>query len=359
MPGQWSVDKTGLADYHFAGHVAGLPAARLVISWEHAKEKSMEYRQLGKTNLKISSIIMGTWQTGKQMWVGIDDRESERAIRAALEAGITTFDTAEIYGNGHSESVLGRALGADRSRAVIATKVFSNHLAHDQVIEACHRSLKHLGTDYIDLYQVHWPPGSFGAHRVPITEPLQALEKLQEQGKIRAVGVSNFPRDLLETSLAHSRIESLQPPYSLFWRQVEEQELPYCREHDITVLAYSAMAQGLLTGKFGPDHQFAKGDHRSANKLFAPAHYKRVQAALEQLRPLAAEKGITLGQLALAWVSHQPGVCAIVGARNAGQASENAAAADVLLSPTDLDRIDRIGRTVTDYLDADPVMWKW
>jgi len=319
----------------------------------------MEYRQLGRTDLEISPIVMGTWQTGKQMWVGIDDRESERAIRAALDAGITTFDTAEIYGNGHSESILGRTLGADRSRVVIATKVFSSHLTHDQVVEACHRSLKHLGTDYIDLYQIHWPPGSFGGPRVPVAEPLQALEQLQAQGKIRAMGVSNFSRDLLESTLAHSRIESLQPPYSLFWRQVEEQELPYCREHDITVLAYSSMAQGLLTGKFGPDHQFAKGDHRAANKLFAPQHYERVQAALKQLRPLAAEKDITLGQLALAWVIHQPSVCAIAGARRAEQAVQNAAAADVRLSDAELERLDRIGRSVTDHLDADPVMWKW
>lgn len=319
----------------------------------------MEYRQLGRTDFKISPIIMGTWQTGKQMWVGIDDRESEQAIRAALDAGITTFDTAEIYGNGHSERILGRALGADRARAIIATKVFSNHLAHDQVIEACHRSLKHLGTDYIDLYQIHWPPGSFGGPRVPVGEPLQALEKLQQQGKIRAMGVSNFPRELLEKTLAHSRIESLQPPYSLFWRQVEEREVPYCREHDITVLAYSSMAQGLLTGKFGPDHQFARGDHRSANKLFASPHYQRVQAALEQLHPLAAEKGITLGQLALAWVIHQPGMCAIAGARRAEQAVQNAAAADVRLSKAELERMERIGRTVTDHLDADPVLWKW
>jgi len=319
----------------------------------------MEYRQLGRTSLEISPIIMGTWQTGKQMWVGIDDRESEEAIRAALDAGITTFDTAEIHGNGHSESVLGRALGADRSRAVIATKVFSNHLAHDQVIAACHRSLKNLGTDYIDLYQIHWPPGSFGGPRVSVEEPLQALMQLQAQGKIRAMGVSNFPRELLETTLAHSRIESLQPPFSLFWRQVEAQEFPFCREHDITVLAYSSMAQGLLTGKFGPDHQFAKGDHRSDNRLFAAPHYERVQAALEQLRPLAAEKGVFLGQLALAWVIHQPGVCAIAGARLAEQAVQNAAAANVQLSAADLERMDRIGRTVTDHLDADPVMWKW
>ncbi len=138
----------------------------------------MELRKLGTTDIEISPIVMGTWQTGKQMWAGIEDPESERAIRAALHAGITTFDTAEVYGNGHSEAVLGRALGADRSRVVIASKVFSNHLEYPQVIEACERSLRHLGTDYIDLYQIHWPPGSFGGPQVPLDESLRALEDL-------------------------------------------------------------------------------------------------------------------------------------------------------------------------------------
>lgn len=319
----------------------------------------MELRRLGRTEIKISPIIMGTWQTGKQMWVGIEDRESERAIRAALHAGITTFDTAEVYGNGHSEVILGRALGADRSRVVIASKVFSNHLAYQEVIEACERSLKHLGTDYIDLYQIHWPPGSFGGPQVPVEESLRALEDLKKQGKIRVLGVSNFSRDQLAQAAAHSRIDSLQPPYSLFWRQAEAAVLPFCRDNAITVLAYSSMAQGLLTGKFGPAHQFVKGDHRVANKLFTEPHYQRAQVALDQLRPLAGEKGITLGQLALAWVINQTGVCAIAGARNADQAAQNAAAAAVVFSETELAEIDRIGRTVTEHLDDDPVMWQW
>jgi len=319
----------------------------------------MELRRLGRSDIEISPIVMGTWQTGKQMWVGIEDRESERAIRAALHAGITTFDTAEAYGNGHSEVVLGRALGTDRSRVVIASKVFSNHLEYPQVIEACERSLKHLGTDYIDLYQIHWPPGSFGGPEVPLDEPLRALEELKKQGKIRALGVSNFSRDQLAEVAAQSRIDSFQPPYSLFWRQVEAVKLPFCRDNEITVLAYSSMAQGLLTGKFGPEHQFAEGDHRVANKLFTAPHYQRAQAALDQLRPLANERDITLGQLALAWVINQPGVCAIAGARNADQAVQNAAAAAVKFSETELEEIDRISRTVTEHLDDDPVMWQW
>ena len=319
----------------------------------------MEFRMLGTSGIKISTIIMGTWQAGKDMWVGIDDAESIRGITAAYDAGITTFDTAEVYGNGHSEKIVGKALKDVRDNVVIATKVFSNHLEYPQVMDACHRSLKNLGTDYIDLYQIHWPPGSFGHKKVPLEETMGALGDLKAQGKIRAIGVSNFSGSQLEAAAVRGRIDSLQPPYSLFWRKVETDALPYCLENDVTVLAYSSMAQGLLTGKFGPDHTFAKGDHRFRNKLFQPENYGRVQDALEKLRPIAAANDITLGQLALAWLVSRPGVCAIAGARNAEQAAQNAAAGKVRLSEEDLAAVDKIGKTVTDPLDDDPLMWKW
>jgi aryl-alcohol dehydrogenase-like predicted oxidoreductase len=145
----------------------------------------------------------------------------------------------------------------------------------------------------------------------------------------------------------------------LFWRKVETDALPYCRENHMTVLAYSSMAQGLLTGKFEPDHTFAKGDHRFKNKLFQPENYKRVHEALDKLRPIAAANHITLGQLALAWLISQPGVTAIAGARNAEQAVQNAAAGNVRLSDKDLAAVDEIGKIVTDPLDDDPVMWNW
>ena len=302
---------------------------------------------------------MGTWQAGKDMWAGIDDVESTTAIKAAYDAGITTFDTAAVYGDGHSEKIVGNALQDVRDNVVIATKVFSNHLKHQQVIDACHRSLKNLNTDYIDLYQIHWPPGSFGAKPVPLEETMGALNDLKIQDKIRAIGVSNFSRSQMEDAAKYGKIDSLQPPYSLFWRKVETDALPYCFENSITVLAYSSMAQGLLTGKFGLDHQFAKGDHRFRNKLFQPENYARVQAALEELRPIADANNITLGQLALAWMISRPGICAIAGARNAEQAVQNAAAANVQLFEQDLAAVDEIGKTVTDPLDDDPVMWEW
>jgi aryl-alcohol dehydrogenase-like predicted oxidoreductase len=321
-------------------------------------EQLMKYLKLGKSELQISAVVMGTWQAGKQMWAGIDDAHSSRAIRAAYDAGITTFDTAEAYGRGHSERILGAALADVRDRVVLATKVFANHLKHDQVIAACHRSLKNLKTDIIDLYQIHWPAGSFGTPNVPIEETMAAMNELQQQGKIRAIGVSNFSRSQLEQAAAYGRIESLQPPYSLFWRHVEKDALPYCQANNITVLAYSSMAQGLLTGKFGANPQFEKGDHRKGNRLFEPDHFQRVQQALEKLQPLAEQKGVSMGQLALAWVISHPGACAIAGARSAKQAVQNARAADISLSADELARLDEIGRIVTDHLDDNPVMWR-
>jgi myo-inositol catabolism protein IolS len=317
----------------------------------------MQQRSLGRSGIEISAVIMGTWQAGKAMWTGIDDNETRKAMRAAFDAGITTFDTAEAYGNGHSERIIAKALSDVRDKIVLATKVFSNHLKYDQIITACNRSLKNLDTEYIDLYQVHWPPGSFGHAPVPMEEIMRAMRDLKDQGKIRAIGVSNFNRAQLEEIARYGRIESLQPPYSLFWRSIEKEIAPYCRENDITVLAYSPLAQGLLTGKFVPGHAFAQGDHRSRNRLFQPDHYARVQQAIAQLRPIAENYGVSLGQLALAWVIAQPGACAIAGARNSEQAVQNAAAGDIVLQEEDLQAMDRIGRSVTDHLDDNPVLW--
>ena len=319
----------------------------------------MQLRSLGKSDLKISPILMGTWQAGKEMWVGIDDTQTTSAIRAAFEAGITTFDTAETYGKGHSERVLGAAVSDFRDRVILATKVFPNHLKAEQVIEACHRSLKNLKTDIIDLYQIHWPAGSFGTKAVTIGETMGALNQLKEEGKIRAIGVSNFSGRQLEEASQYGRIDSFQPPYSLFWRHVENDAMPYCVANDITILAYSPMAQGLLTGKFAKDHKFQKGDHRASNRLFMPENFQRVHQALDRLRPLAEENKISLGQLALAWIISHTGACAIAGARSADQAAQNAAASEVSLSDDDLARLDEIGRLVTDYLDDDPMMWKF
>jgi aryl-alcohol dehydrogenase-like predicted oxidoreductase len=302
---------------------------------------------------------MGMWQTGKDMWAGIDDRETRRALRAAFDAGINAFDTAEAYGRGHSERMLAAATADIRSKVVYMTKVFSNHLRYDQVMAACNRSLKNLKTDYIDLYQIHWPSGTWGSRSVSIEETLRALNDLKSQGKIRAIGVSNFSRAQLEGAACFGTIDSLQPPYSLLWRHAERDTLPYCWENGITVLAYSPMAQGILAGRFGARPRFEEGDHRAKHRLFRSEIYPKVQKAVEDLKPIAQRNGITLAQLALAWVISHPDTCAIAGARNAAQAAENARAAQLVLPEADLVAMETISRSVTELLDDNPVQWNF
>ena len=317
----------------------------------------MQTRKLGNTDIPLTPIVFGTWQAGKKGWVGIEDQMVIDAMRAAFDAGVTSFDTAEVYGDGYSEVLVGKALAEVRDQVVLATKVFPNHLKADQVIAACEASLQRLQTDVIDLYQIHWPSGAFDSDIVPIGETMGALNQLKEQGKIRAIGVSNFSRPQIEEAMQYGRIESLQPPYSLFWRQVETEQMPYCIDHNLTVMAYSSLAQGLLTGKFGPEHRFPQNDVRSKNRLFQSPLYDQAQQALDQLRPIAERYRTSLGNLALAWLMAQPQTVAIVGARNPKQAVENAQAIQIQLSIEDLATIDAISRTVTDKLDADPVMW--
>ncbi len=320
----------------------------------------METRSLGRTDIKITPLILGTWQAGKRWWVGIEDEESIRTIRAAVEAGMTTIDTAEVYGDGHSERIVAAAVSDLRHQCVYATKVFANHLHYNDVIAACERSLRNLKTDYIDLYQIHWPSGSFGTEVVPIAETMQAMVELQQAGKIRAIGVSNFSRAQLLEAMQYGRIDSVQPPYSLFWRWAETELVPFCIEHDITILAYSSLAQGLLTGRFGPEHRFDPQDNRAKNQLFQGETYARALEAIELMKPIAASLGTTVGNLALAWLLHQPQTCAIVGARHPGQALENLKAADLKLDDSILAMLDEISQPVIATLDpTNPVMWKW
>lgn len=319
----------------------------------------METRKLGKSDINITPIIMGTWQAGKRMWAGIDDSESIKAIRTAVESGITTIDTAEVYGEGHSERIIAQAVADIREQVVYATKVFANHMKYDEVITACDRSLTNLQTDYIDLYQIHWPSGSWKSDIVPIEETMEALNKLKDEGKIRAIGVSNFSRQQLEEVCQYGQIDSLQPPYSLFWRQVEKEIQPFCVENHISIIAYSSLAQGILTGKFGQKPEFAEGDHRKDHRLFQPENWQRVQEALNKLKPFADKYQCSLGQLAIAWLIQQPQTNAIVGARNAEQAKGNAQAGEIKLKPEDIAKISEIGAIVTDHLDDNPFMWNF
>ncbi len=317
----------------------------------------MKLIPLGKSDITISAIVMGTWQAGKAMWTRIDDSAIQKALTAAFDSGITTFDTAPAYGNGYSEQMVAKALGPMRQEVIYATKVFPNNLAKDALIESCHQSLRDLKTDYIDLFQIHWPAGSFKTKKVPVAESLGAMLELKKEGKIRALGVSNFSAEQLQEALEYAQIDSIQPPYSLFWRLFEADAGKVSQDEQVTTLAYSPMAQGILTGKFGPDHQFDKKDHRAKQRLFDAEIWPRVQTALDELKPIAERYDATLGQLALAWVLSHPNSATIAGARNGEQVRQNAAAAKFKLEAEDLAEMDRISKTVTDHLDDNPVMW--
>ncbi len=319
----------------------------------------MDTRPLGNSDIRITPILMGTWQAGKRGWTDIEDAQTIEALRAGVAAGITTVDTAEVYGDGYSEGIVAQALSDIRDQVVYASKVFPTHLKYEQVIAACEGSLKNLNTDRIDLYQIHWPSGTWNSDVVPISETMRALSDLKQQGKIRSIGVSNFSLAQLQEASQYGRIDSLQPPYSLFWRWVEQDLMPYCVEQNITILAYSPLAQGLLTGKFGPDHHFAEGDHRAKNRLFEGETFAKALDALEQFKPIAERYQITLANLALAWLVAQPQTCAIAGMRNAAQAVQNAQAGSLTLSPEDIQLMDQISRTVTNTLDDNPVMWNF
>ncbi len=319
----------------------------------------MKYLTLGRSTLSVSSIVMGMWQAGKEYWVGIQDRDIQAAIATALEAGVNTFDTAEEYGSGQSEKALGEGLKGKRDKAVILTKVFSNHLKYDQVIASCHQSLANLRTDYIDLYQIHWPSGSWGSEPVPVEETMRALNFLKSEGKVRSIGVSNFSLAQLKEASQFGQIDSLQSPYSLFWRYIETELAPYCRENQITILAYSPLAQGILSGKFAPGHRFETGDNRKSNKLVEKSLFPKVLNAVDALRPIAERKGCSLSQLALAWLTSHPNTAALAGVRNANQILDNAKAGDIPMTEDEMAQLETISLPIYHFFQRDAVPWTW
>lgn len=313
----------------------------------------MQTRRLGDSGLEVTPVGLGAWAIGGLMWGGSPERDAVAAIQASLDAGVNLVDTAPAYGCGRSEEIVGRAIRGRRDQVVLATKCglrwdrdegalrFSvedpegggrvhihYNLRPDSLREECEASLRRLGVETIDLYQIHWP---YPPH--PLEEALEALVALRQAGKVRALGVSNFGAAELEVAQRCAGLASAQPPYNLVDRRAEAEVLPWCRAHGVGVLAYSPMARGLLTGRVGPERVFAASDHRSGHAAFAAEQRRAVAAALDRARPLAEAHGVSLANLAVAWVTSQPGVTsALVGARDAAQAAENARAAALRLS---------------------------
>ena len=312
----------------------------------------MQYRRLGDSRLDISVIGYGCWAMGKTFW-GDDvvDEESLEAVRTSLDLGVTFFDTAQAYGYGHSERVLGRALqGVPRAEVIIATKTglqwddreesIDRNSSPEYLAGSLEDSLERLQTDYVDLYQIHWPDES-----VPIADSAAGMKQLLDAGTVRAVGVSNYNVQQMQQFMAVCPLHSLQPPYSMLTRDIEADILPFCRENHIGVLAYSPMARGLLTGKYDETASFPQTDGRANSPMWQGDRLKRNVAAVNQMAGLARQHGKTVAQLALAWVTSQPGLtCALSGTKRPDQIRETAAAGDWQLDDAILAQIDEIIR---------------
>jgi hypothetical protein len=307
----------------------------------------MRQVRLGQTDLKVSAVAFGTWAFGGD-WGAADLEESRAVVGRALELGINFFDTAQGYGFGAAEQLLGDAIRgrARREDVVIATKgglrQEGENLHRDAsanwLRSGAESSLRSLGTDYIDIYQVHWPDP-----RTPAEETAEVLDALVREGKVRHVGVSNYDVHEMEALNGFGRLETLQPPYHMFRRDIEREILRYTAQHDIGVLVYGPLAHGLLGGRMTPDTIFAPGDWRGASPDFTGETLRRNLKVVERLRTFARERGVTLPELAVAWTLAHPAVdVAIVGARRPSQLDGTAAAASLGLSPEDLDKIDAI-----------------
>ncbi len=305
---------------------------------------------LGMTGLKVSSVAFGTWQLGGE-WGQFDEDDGIAAIRRARELGINLFDTAQGYGFGASERLLGRALRDDldkrRDEVVVATKgglrMTEEGLVRDAspawLRSGVEDSLRALGIDHVDIYQVHWPDP-----KVPFRETATALQELVDEGKVGHIGVSNFDVAQMAEFARTRPVETLQPPYHLFRRDIEAELLPHAREHDIGVLVYGPLAHGLLTGTMHTDTSFAADDWRSGSPAFQGNAFRRNLEVVDQLKRFAAEElGCSVAQLAVAWTLANPAVnVAIVGARHPDHIEDSLAAAELSLSEDDLEQIDRI-----------------
>ncbi len=322
----------------------------------------MNKKQLPGTDIMLSPITYGAFAIGGWFWGGADEGEAIKAIETAIDSGVTTIDTAPIYGMGHSENVVGNTIKGKRDKVQLLTKfgmrwdTLSGDFAFDtndndgtpvkvykfngkeSVIEECERSLKRLQTDYIDLYQMHWPDST-----TPVEETMEALQILKDQGKIRAAGVCNCPVDLLKKAISAFPLSTNQVGYSMVNRSIENDLVPFCLENGIGILPHTALQKGLLTGKIKPGHQFGDGDHRPTTLYFKPHNHNEVMKMLDRVNFIAVERGISLAQLAINWTMQQPAVTSVlVGARNAEQMLDNVKATSFLLSPEEIKEINNV-----------------
>lgn len=321
----------------------------------------MELKTLGQSAVKVTPIAFGAWAIGGWMWGGAEDNDAIRAIRASYDAGITTLDTAPIYGFGKSEELLGKAMqGIARDKYQILTKFGMNwetaqgdfafdttdndgnprkiykYAARERVLKECEDSLRRLKTDYIDLLQIHWPDVT-----TPIAETMEAVATLIKQGKVRAAGVCNYAVEQVNETLKTVPLASNQVPYSMINRGIEKTVVPQALQKGMSIIPYSPLQRGLLTGKIKHDHKFNAGDTRENNAFYKPENIDRTNTLLDKIRPIAAAHNATLSQVVINWTTRQPAMdCVLVGARDEKQVQENVQSLSFKLSDTDLQTIN-------------------
>ena len=310
----------------------------------------MEYRQLGKSDLNVSVIGFGAWGIGGEpFWDTEGEDSSVRSIEKAIDLGINFYDTAPVYGFGYSEELLGKALQSKRKDVIIATKcglvwekeelkAIRKRATRESILEEIDLSLKRLCTDYIDLYQVHWPDES-----TPIEETMNTLLQVQKEGKIRYIGVSNYSVDQMKESIKYGQIVSLQPMYSMLERDVEKDRLPFCIENEIGIICYSPLASGVLTGKYDENTRFEDWRGQGIIGNFTGEVYVSHINKVKKVAKIAQKHGKTLAQLAINWLLHQQGVTtAIVGVKTPDQVEQNIGAVGWEIPNNDLKEISDI-----------------
>ncbi|MBL0742573.1 aldo/keto reductase [Chryseolinea lacunae] len=328
----------------------------------------MQRKTLGNSTVSVTPIAFGAWAIGGWMWGGAEDAAALRALRASFDAGITTIDTAPVYGFGKSEELVGKAMeGTPRHKYEILTKYGLNwktpegefyfdtidnngkplkvykYSAKQSVIRECEDSLKRLKTDYIDLLQIHWADAT-----TPIAETMEAVALLIEQGKVRAAGVCNYSAEQVSEALKTVNIVSNQVPYSLVNRGIEKDIVPQAVQKGMSIVPYSPLQRGLLTGKIKPGHVFGPGDTREGSKFYKPENIARINTMLDSLRPIAEKHNATLAQLIINWTTRQPAMdCVLVGARDDKQVNDNVKALSFTITDNELKAIRAAAEALT------------
>ncbi|HYG19099.1 MAG TPA: aldo/keto reductase [Ohtaekwangia sp.] len=332
----------------------------------------MKYKKLGNSSVKVTPIAFGAWAIGGWMWGGAEENAAIRAIRASYDLGITTIDTAPVYGFGKSEELVGRAMeGIPRDKYQVLTKFgmnwqteqgdffFDTHLndgtpvkmykyaGPEKVKQECEDSLRRLKTDYIDLLQIHWPDST-----TPISETMEAVGQLIKAGKVRAAGVCNYNAAQVEEALKTLKIVSNQVPFSMINRDIEREVIPQAVQNGLSIIPYSPLQRGLLTGKIKPGHRFNEGDTRSMSKFYSPENIQRTHDLLERIRPIAEAHQASLSQLVINWTTRQPAMdCVLVGARDEHQVKENVRSLDFTLTDDELRLINEAVAAV-DFVES-------